>query len=171
MDERIRKVIGQVLAEFNADNNSGIYLVEVSIRGGGRKIELSADTDAGISIGECARLCRRIRDRLESDEEFAPLAEGDFELLLSSPGLGEPIKVQRQYVRHVGRLLTVVSLDREGERHEVTGRLVQAGVVDQPEPFIVLEPQKKGKKNKEAGSSPLTLRLADIVRATVLTEL
>ncbi|NTV02709.1 MAG: ribosome maturation factor RimP [Chlorobiaceae bacterium] len=169
MDEKIRRVIDEMIAEVSALKGQDIYLVEAAIRGGGRKIELTVDTDKGISIDICAKLSRKIRERLESDEEFEPLAGGDFDLMVSSPGLGEPIRVGRQYLRHVGRLLKVVYLDAEEEKRELTGRLVGTAL-DAEVPTIVLEPLVSAKKKKSAEVLPVTLCLADIVRATVEIE-
>ncbi len=170
IDEHIRKVIDEVLAEVSAGTGAEIYLVEAAVRGGGRKIELTVDTDRGIGIDQCAKLSRRLRERLESEEEFAPLSDGDFDLLVSSPGIGEPIQVDRQYIRHLGRLFRVVYLDQDEERREVSGRLLQA-VIDGDEPCIVLEPRVAAKKKKTAGDPPMTLRLADVVKAAVQVEL
>jgi ribosome maturation factor RimP len=170
MDEKIRTAIDEVIAEVSAGTGEDIYLVEAAIRAGGRKIELTVDTDQGINIDRCAKLSRKLRERLEGDEEFEPLAGGDFDLMVSSPGIGEPIRVSRQYRRHVGRLFKVVCLDSEDERQEVAGRLLQAAI-EQDEPFIVLEPVVSAKKKKKAEVPPVTLRLADIVKATVQIEL
>jgi ribosome maturation factor RimP len=170
MEQKIRKAIDEAMAEVQAGTGEEIYLVEAAIRGGGRKIELAIDTDRGISIDLCAKLSRRIRERLESDEESEPLAAGDFDLMVSSPGIGEPIRVSRQYRRHLGRLFKVVYLDSEEERQEVAGRLLEAAI-DGDEPGIVLEPVTSAKKKKKAEVPPVTLRLADIVKATVQIEL
>ncbi|NTU93643.1 MAG: ribosome maturation factor RimP [Chlorobiaceae bacterium] len=169
MEEKIRKAIDEVMAEMSVVTGEEIWLVEAAVRGGGTKIELTVDTDRGIRIDQCAKLSRRIRERLESDTEFEPLAGGDFELLVSSPGLGEPIRVNRQYLRHTGRLLKVVYDDAEDERQEITGRLLQAEI-DGDEPRIVLDPLVSAKKRKKAEVPPVTLRLADIVKASVQIE-
>ncbi|NTU68725.1 MAG: ribosome maturation factor RimP [Chlorobiaceae bacterium] len=169
MDEKIRMVIDEVIAEVSVLKGQDIYLVEAAIRGGGRKIELTVDTDRGVSIDICAKLSRNIRERLENEEEFAPLADGEFDLTVSSPGLGEPVRVDRQYLRHVGRLLRVVYLDAEEEKQELTGRLVGASI-DADDPSIVIEPLVSAKKKKVAAVPPVTLRLADVVKAMVEIE-
>ena len=169
MDEKIRTVIDEVLPEVSVAAGQEIYLVEAAIRGGGRKIELTVDTDRGISIDLCAKLSRKIRERLEGDEAFEPLAGGDFDLMVSSPGLGEPIRVSRQYLRHVGRLFRVIYLDADEERQELTGRLVSAAT-DTEEPSIVLEPVVSAKKKRLAEVPPVTLRLADVLKAMVQIE-
>lgn len=172
MDERARRAIDDVVSGFSAASGLDVYLVEVVIRGGGRKIEVIADTDQGIGIGQCAALSRRIRERLESLEGAPMFAEGDFELMVASPGIGEPIRVKRQYVRHTGRLIRVEYDDGAGGKREMTGRLLEACVGSEEEPFIVIGPKATGaKKKKEGPPAPLRLRLADISKAWVQTEL
>ena len=169
MEGKMRSVIDEVMAEVSAGAGQEIYLVEAAIRGGGRKIELTVDTDRGISIDLCAKLSRKIRERLEGDGEFEALTSGDFDLMVSSPGIGEPVRVSRQYLRHVGRLFKVVYLDAEDERQELTGRL-ESVALDAEEPCIVLAPLASAKKRKAAEIPPVTLRLADVVKATVQIE-
>ena len=170
MDE-IRRTIEDVVSGFSAGSGTEVYLVDLVIRGGGRKIEVIADTDSGIGIGQCATLSRRIRERLESLEEIPMFAEGDFDLMVASPGLGEPIRVKRQYIRHVGHLIKVEYDDAAGGKRDMTGRLLEAGVGGEEDPYIVIVPQAKrgGKKTEEPASA--RFRLADISRASVQTEL
>jgi len=171
MDEMIKRAIDESIAEVAAVKGRDLYLVEADVRGGGRIIELTVEADKGVSIDECAKLSRAIRARLEACEENLMLAGGDFELMVSSPGIGEPIRVPRQYLRHLGRKMKVVYLDPEGERQELEGKLTEA-VLEGEEPSITIEPvTKKGKKKKTvAARQPGTLRLADIVKAVVQTE-
>ncbi|HHE33123.1 MAG TPA: ribosome maturation factor RimP [Chlorobaculum parvum] len=169
MDEMIQRAIDESIAEVSAVKGRDIYLVEADVRGGGRIIELTVEADKGVSIDQCAKLSRTIRACLEACEENLMLAGGDFELMVSSPGLGEPIRVPRQYLRHLGRKMKVVYLDSEGERKEFEGKLTEASI-EGDEPSITIEPVMKGKKKKTSGREPLTLRLADIVKAVVQTE-
>lgn len=172
IDDRIRAAIDEAVAEVSAATGQEIYLVETLIRGGGRKIDLTVDTDSGIGIQQCAKLSRRIRDILENPDGMPAdeLEAGDFELTVSSPGLGEPIRVKRQYLRHLGRLIRAVVIDEDDERREVEGRLLQAVVGEEPDPYIVLEPVVSARKKKLAPPEPVTLRLSEIVKASVQTE-
>lgn len=171
MDDRIRTAIDESMAEVSALTGQEIYLVEEVVRGGGSKIELTVDTDSGIIIDQCAKLSRKIRARLEAHEDDVMLAAGDFELLVSSPGIGEPIRVKRQYLRHLGRLIRISFTDAEGQRQEIDGRLQQAAVGEEQDPYIVFEPVMQGKKKRKADVPPVTMRLAEIVKAVVQTEL
>ncbi|NTU53290.1 MAG: ribosome maturation factor RimP [Chlorobiaceae bacterium] len=171
MDETIQRAIGESIAEVSEATGEEIYLVEADIRGGGRSMELAVDTDRGISIDQCARLSRLIRGRLEGCQDNLLLAAGDFELMVSSPGIGEPIRVQRQYLRHLGRLLRITRIDAGGQRTEIDGRLLEASFEAGREPSITIQPVMAGKKKRSAiGQLPLTLQLADVVKAVVQTE-
>jgi ribosome maturation factor RimP len=65
---------------------------------------------------------------------------GDFSLEVSSPGLDEPLKLHRQYLKNVGRFVEII--DKEGVKKE--GKLISA-----TETEVVLEEIKgKGKKQE-----------------------
>jgi ribosome maturation factor RimP len=54
MDELIHQAIGESIADLSAATGDELYVVEAAIRAGGRKIELTVDTDKG-SASICAR--------------------------------------------------------------------------------------------------------------------
>ena len=64
----------------------------------------------------------------------------DFSLEISSPGLDEPLKLHRQYVKNIGRKVEVVL--KNGIKRE--GKLIQA-----TDHEIAIEEEKGNKKNKE----------------------
>jgi ribosome maturation factor RimP len=64
--------------------------------------------------------------------------DGDFSLEVSSPGLDEPIKLHRQYIKNIGRFVEVFEI--EGERKE--GKLLSATTNE----IIIEETKGKGKK-------------------------
>jgi ribosome maturation factor RimP len=63
---------------------------------------------------------------------------GDFSLEVSSPGLDEPLKLYRQYVKNIGRYVEVA--DKEGAQKE--GKLINVTEAD----IVVEEIKGKGKK-------------------------
>jgi len=69
-------------------------------------ITIKADTDKGITIDECGVLSRAIEESLDREQE-------DFDLEVSSPGLTEPLKVLRQYLKNIGREVDVEMNDGE----------------------------------------------------------
>ncbi len=79
------------------------FLVAVELRPG-NKLVVEVDNDRAITLQELADLNRAVR------EEIGPEAD-DFEMQFSSPGMGRPFKVARQYEKHMGRLVDVLLTD------------------------------------------------------------
>jgi ribosome maturation factor RimP len=76
------------------------FLVDVDVRPGG-KVVVEVDNDRAITLQELADLNKAVRDDLAE-------AADDCELQFSSPGMGRPFKVARQYQKHTGRIVQVL---------------------------------------------------------------
>ncbi|GAY26933.1 ribosome assembly cofactor RimP [Prevotella sp. MGM1] len=68
------------------------------------RIVVEIDHADGVWIEDCAALSRFVQERL-GDEL------GDYELEVGSAGLGQPFKVARQYVNHIGKEVEVLTSD------------------------------------------------------------
>ncbi len=79
------------------------------------KIVVEIDQKDGVWIDDCCDLSRFIESRLNRDEE-------DFELEVGSAGIGQPFKVQRQYVNNIGNDVEVMT----AEGKKLTGVLTGA---------------------------------------------
>jgi ribosome maturation factor RimP len=93
------------------------FLVDIQMDGDDR-IVVEIDCADGVWIEDCAELSRFLQERL-GDEL------GDFELEVGSAGLGQPFKVEQQYLNHVGDEVEVVTADGQklsGVLKEVEGR-------------------------------------------------
>ncbi|MCF8359419.1 MAG: ribosome assembly cofactor RimP [Prolixibacteraceae bacterium] len=75
------------------------FIVEIRVNKA-NVIEVTIDGDNGISIQKCVEVSRHIEHNLDRDAE-------DFELSVSSPGLGKPFKVYRQWVKNIGNRVEV----------------------------------------------------------------
>lgn len=64
------------------------------------KITVSIDRKGGIAISQCVEVSRFIEKSLDRETE-------DFELEVSSAGMGQPFKVLKQYLKNVGREVDV----------------------------------------------------------------
>ncbi|MBL0335672.1 MAG: ribosome maturation factor [Chitinophagaceae bacterium] len=125
LEEKIRLLI--------ADDPS-LFLVEIRIKPT-NNIKIFIDGDEGVSIDKLVRYNRALYRQLEESGMFPG---DDFSLEVSSPGLDEPLKLHRQYVKNTGRFVEVTDL--EGLKTE--GKMIRAD-----ETAIVVEEQKgKGKK-------------------------
>ncbi|MCR4582641.1 MAG: ribosome assembly cofactor RimP [Prevotella sp.] len=93
------------------------FLVDV-IFGGDDRIVIEIDHADGVWIEDCATLSRFLQERL-GDEL------GDYELEVGSAGIGQPFKVEQQYLNHIGDEVEVLCADGkklQGILKEVNGR-------------------------------------------------
>ncbi|WP_372773755.1 ribosome assembly cofactor RimP [Mangrovibacterium sp.] len=84
------------------------FIVDVEISPA-NQISVLIDGENGISIDHCVAVSRQIEGNLDRESE-------DFELQVSSAGLGLPFKVLRQYLKNIGREVEVVLKD--GQKRE-----------------------------------------------------
>ena len=64
-------------------------------------IEIVLDADSNITIDDCIAVSQDVEASLNRDEE-------DFELTVYSAGLSEPLKLLRQYKKHIGKEVEVL---------------------------------------------------------------
>lgn len=113
-----------------------IFLVEIRIKPT-NNVKVFLDSDNGMSLDRLIRYNRKLYKDLEETSFFPG---GDFSLEVSSPGLDEPLRLRRQYLKNIGRGVEVTLLD--GAKTE--GKLLQAGETE----IIVEEEKGKGKKKE-----------------------
>lgn len=143
--EQVQKLLQPLLTD-------DIFLVDMKIKPT-NNFKIYLDADSGLGIEKCIRINRALYKIME---EMAIYPDGDFSLEVSSPGLGEPLKMHRQYVKNIGRDVEVKMND--GAVHE--GKLLEAS-----EEAVTIEfTEGKGKK---AEVKQLTLQLQDI-RQTII---
>ena len=114
------------------------FLVDVQMDGSDR-IVIEIDHADGVWIEDCAALSRYLQEKL--GEEL-----GDFELEVGSAGIGQPFKVEQQYVSHIGDEVEVLQQDGvklkgvlkavEGRQFTVTAQEKQH-VEDKKRPVLV----------------------------------
>ncbi len=88
-----------VVAE-QALEGTDMFLVDCTITPD-NTIDLTIDSDTSVSIDACAMLNRAIGERFDRDEE-------DYSLTVASAGIGEPLKLVRQYKKLVGESIEVL---------------------------------------------------------------
>jgi len=115
MDEtKIRKVVEQKLVE---DDYKDCYLVDIEYNQAKNHLTVYLDSDSRMTLSKCQAFSRHIESYLD---ESLVLGE-KYELDVSSPGVGRPLKLKRQYQNNVGRELKV-TLDDESR---MKGELVK----------------------------------------------
>ncbi|MCX6178382.1 MAG: ribosome maturation factor RimP [Chlorobiales bacterium] len=173
MQERIKNCVLQIIAESTGTRGEGAYFIDVTVKGSekSRKIEVLVDADDGIRIHQCAYISRRIRERIEGDDELLDLIGENFDLVVSSPGLGEAIMLPRQYIRHAGKLMSIVYRDESGHDVELIGHLQEVPNLEEERPRIVIMPEKNKKKGHQPKMESITLYLDQVIRAVPEAEL
>ncbi len=89
------------------ESDPSFFLVQVKIKPT-NNIKVFIDGDHGVTIENCIKLNRKLYSQLE---EAAVYPDGDYSLEVSSPGVGEPLLLHRQYLKNAGRLLEVKLMD------------------------------------------------------------
>lgn len=137
---------GIVAEKFEQDD---VFIVELAVRTG-NKIILVIDSEEGISISYCIEVSKLIEANLDREVE-------DFELEVSSAGIGQVFKVWRQYQKNLGNEVEV--LTEEGQKFN--GKLTDLSEVG----FSVEVEEKvkvEGKKRKELQVRTLEFKFDDV---------
>ena len=79
------------------------FLVFAEVRPSGKAI-VEVDNDKAITLNDLTVINKGLR------EAFGEALD-DLELEVSSPGMGRPFKVKRQYQKHTGRMVEVLKAD------------------------------------------------------------
>lgn len=132
-----KKVVIELAEERIAELNRGIYIVDLKI-GKGNQISLELDCETGsISIEDCISVSRNIEHNLDREEE-------DFALEVSSAGIDQPFRVLKQYVKNVGKQVSVQTIEH--------GKKIEGVLKSADENGFVVEVKEKqrleGKKKK-----------------------
>ena len=96
-----------------------IFFVDMKVKPT-NNIKIFLDADSGLGIEKCIKINRRLYKQVE---EMGFYPEGDFSLEVSSPGIDEPLKMLRQYIKNIGRNVEVTMNDdtiKEGILLEAT---------------------------------------------------
>ncbi len=128
------KKIEDFVEEFTSKEGK-IFPVEIKISPA-NDIKVFLDADDGITIEKCTLLNKALYKYIEETDFFPG---GNFSLEVSSPGLDEPLKLQRQYKKNIGRRVEVLQND---------GSKIEGRLLDTTDDGIIIE-EKNGKGHKE----------------------
>lgn len=114
------------------------------------EVELLIDSDSSVSIDSCIELSKEIEAQFDREVE-------DFELTVASAGIGQPLKVFRQYRKLIGKPVEV--LLKSGIK--IVGEMIEAA----PESLTLSYSERvvvEGKKRKELVVTSKCVALDDI---------
>ncbi|MCG8307994.1 MAG: hypothetical protein MI975_11430 [Cytophagales bacterium] len=136
-----------------------IFLVDVQIKGkkGNRKIQVFIDGDKYVDIDDCSKISKALSDELE----ITDIVEGRYIIEVSSPGADKALVLQRQYPKHIGKELEV--LTKENKKYQ--GVLLNV-IEDEIELSV-----RSGKIKKEINKASLRLSFDEIEHSKVVIRL
>lgn len=126
-----------------------LFVVEVRVSPA-NEIVVTVDSDTQVGIDRCVELSRSIEGALDREQE-------DFELTVMSAGIGQPLKMLRQYRKLIGRPVEVILKD---------GGKIVGNLTDASESSIAVEYEKRvvveGKKRKQLVTTRRELSLDEV---------
>ncbi|TCD27917.1 ribosome assembly cofactor RimP [Pedobacter psychrodurus] len=151
---QVEKRVAALVEEKIADRPE-LFLVEVKMLPN-NKLIIHVDGDEGISIQDCVAISRHVGFHLEEENAI----EQAYNLEVSSPGVGEPLRLIRQYNKNIGRTVSIKlkeGLKKEGKLLAVT------------ENNLLIEESVK-EKGKKAVTMQTVVPFNDILETTVLVS-
>jgi ribosome maturation factor RimP len=148
-EQPILQTIEQLLQPFLQED---VFLVSLKVKPT-NNYKIYIDADGGLPLEKCIKINRALYKAIEEKGIFP---DGDFSLEVSSPGLGEPLKLIRQYKKNIGRFVEITLKDET--KH--MGQLLAAT----EEEIIIEKTEGKGKKMSK---NELKLPVFDIKQTIV----
>jgi len=125
LKEEIKKYASEKALEING------FVVDVNISAN-NVITIFFDKNNGVLVDDCLVISKYIQEKFDKDVE-------DYELTVCSPGLTNPLKVKQQYIKNIGKEVSVKTND--GKR--------KTGILKKFETDLVLEVLKKKKGSRK----------------------
>ena len=153
MQDKIKTLVESLLLE-HADLFADCYLIYVGYKDRvavGPRVEVYVDSDTGITIEQCARLNRKLQAVF--DEAPKDWIGEKYALDVSSPGVGQPLRLLRQYTPNIGRIVKLTLKD---------GMIVEGNLaaVDEEGVTIAREISYKDAKKKKTIRETVEVRVA-----------
>lgn len=96
--EEYEKLTEELVLPIIKENNFELVDVEYVKEGGNRYLRIYIDKQGGINIDDCELVSRFLSDKLD-EKDFIQEA---YILEVSSPGLGRPLKKDKDFTRSIG---------------------------------------------------------------------
>lgn len=103
MDEQLKDKINKLLEPILGENDW--FLVDLKVLPAA--VQVFIDSDNGVTIENCVTINRRLLTELNLTMPFSD----KYTLEVSSPGVGQPLKVMRQYKKVTGKKVNVLMND------------------------------------------------------------
>ncbi len=148
-NQHVHKLLNEALVE-----QPELFLVDMHIDNASH-IRVVIDGDSGVTLEQCMRVSRHIEHNLDREEH-------DFSLEVGSAGAASPLTQPRQYKKHVGRILNIITQDDK----KLKGTLVATSEERINLQWNAREPKPVG-KGKHTVTKEAQLPFTQIKKATV----
>lgn len=115
IESRVESMAMPIIEEGNFE----LVDVEYVKEGSNYYLRIYADKEGGINIDDCVTISRALEAKLD-EEDFIPDA---YILEVSSPGLGRPLKKEKDFKRSVGKEIDIKLYKAIDKQKEFTGVL------------------------------------------------
>lgn len=140
MEERIEQLL---LEKFQDVGFQDLFIVEIKFNPANKKLEVFLDSDSSLTVGQTARINRYLQNHIDENNWLGE----KYILDVSSPGVGKPLLLKRQYVKNIGRNVKV-SFKEHGSEEGTLKSVDDDGILIEKE-VIVREGKKKRKEMVE----------------------
>jgi ribosome maturation factor RimP len=157
--DRVREIAERVAA------SSGLEVVEVELRGGGkaRMLRIVIDKPVGVTHEDCANLSREVSTILDVEDAIS----GSYTLEVSSPGLDRKLIRPADYERFIGSRVKLTTRDAVNGNRHFEGKL--ESFQDGRLTLDLSGARKKFRPASEAAQK-LDIELANVEKANLVPE-
>ena len=159
--DKVQEIVERVAA------SSGLEVVEVELRGGGkaRMLRIFIDKPGGVTHDDCSNFSREVGTIFDVEDA---VPGGSYTLEVSSPGLDRKLSKPAEFERFSGSLVKMMTREPINGNRYFEGRLEWLG---DGRIGLELTSRKKSKKHdaQEAGSS-IEIELANVEKANLVPE-
>ena len=149
--QKIRKAAENLLSE------GPFFVLDVTVSSTKTgRIRMVIDGDRGVTIDDCAEISRELNQRIDGLGVLE-----DYNLEITTPGVDQPLKSERQFPKHIGRELKVELND---------GRTVKGRLKAITADGIQLEEEVKKVKGKPEPATLTEFSFKDIKKTFVLVS-
>lgn len=159
--DKIHEIVERVAA------SSGLEVVEVELRGGGkaRMLRIFIDKEGGVTHEDCSNFSREVGTIFDVEDA---VPGGTYTLEVSSPGLDRKLSKPAEFERFSGSLVKLMTREPINGNRYFEGRM---GWLGNGRLTLELSGRKKSKKHEgqEAGTK-IEIDLANVEKANLVPE-
>ena len=115
IETKTEELVLPIIEANNFELVDGEYVKE----GANWYLRVYADKEGGIAIDDCVLISRSLEEKLDAED----FIEDAYILEVSSPGLGRPLKKEKDYIRSVGKSIDIKLYKAIDKQKEFTGIL------------------------------------------------